>query len=311
MQKKSCILLACNLQPLFPFTSTSTTSSTMSINCPTRQRQQHRSYAIVSNGFSKQNNIRHRWPAVTSANAIPTPYQIFDQKKGSKYSKQRFYELVKIYHPDKHGECDGLSYATKVERYRLIVAANDLLSDPAKRKAYDCWGAGWNGAPDIALARDRQDSSTIWGNYSGQDWRGPDGPSQNATWEDWERWYQRDAKGRQEPRFVSNSAFVSLIFVFAILGGVGQATRVGNHSMSFIEQRDALHDDISNDLRRRRKETITAYSSRDERIQKFIEQRESYVYDMSDHREGHRKLLPAPEINHGIKGPHADVKGGG
>src|SRR5690348_6812083 len=60
-----------------------------------------RTYAIVADGRCR--DVPHPnipWPEVTSTNAIPSPYEIFNQKKGSPYSKHRFYELVKIYHPD-------------------------------------------------------------------------------------------------------------------------------------------------------------------------------------------------------------------
>jgi curved DNA-binding protein CbpA len=250
---------------------------------------------------------------VTAASAIPTPYQIFNQKKGSKYSKQRFYELVKIYHPDRHNPDlhDGLSYDIKLERYRLVIAANDILSDPVKRSAYDCYGAGWNGMPDARSPQDNSGSTSEWGNYNGRGWGGgPNGPSQNATWEDWERWYQRDSQGPQKPRYVSNSAFVALIVMFAALGGVGQATRVGNYSMSFIEQRDALHDNISKELMRRRKETTTGFGSREERIHQFLKQRDPYGYGMTDTRdESYRRLLPAPEVcsTEDIKGRSMDA----
>lgn len=268
---------------------------------------------MVSDGHSKRHYHKGLyWPEVTSANAIPTPYQIFNQKKGSKYSKQRFYELVKIYHPDRHDNSnlyDGLSYETKLERYRLVVAANNILSDPVKRGAYDCWGAGWNGMPDIRSPRDNSDSTSQWGGHNSRGWGGgPNGPSQNATWEDWERWYQRDSQGPQKPRYVSNSAFVALIVMFAALGGVGQATRVGKYSMNFIEQRDALHNNISKDLMRRRKETTTAFGSREERIHQFLKQRDPYGYGVTDPRE-ERRLLPLPEIcsSEDIKGRCMDV----
>ena len=265
------------------------------------QHQQFRPYAMVSDGHSKYHHHKElRWPEITSANAVPTPYQIFNQKKGSKYSKQRFYELVKIYHPDRHdpGVHDDLSYDIKLERYRLVVAANDILSDPVKRSAYDYYGAGWNGMADVRSPQDNSDSTSPWGSYSGRGWSGgPDGPSQNATWEDWERWYQRDSQGAQQPRYVSNSAFVALIVIFAALGGVGQATRVGNYSMSFIEQRDALHDSISKDLMRRRRETTNGFGSREERIQQFLKQRDPYGYGVMDPKEeSYRRMLPPPKV---------------
>jgi len=237
---------------------------------------------------------------LTSANAIPTPYQIFNQKRGSPYSKKRFYELVKFYHPDRHDHHtspEGLSYATKLERYRLIIAANAILSDPIKRGAYDTYGAGWNGHAEVAGARDYTDPNATWGGFKSRGWNGPRGPSQNATWEDWERYYQQDAKGSQEPKYVSNSAFVGLILVFAAIGGIGQASRAGNAGLSFIEQTDALHNNVSKDLMRRRREATTLYGSREERLQYFLRQRDPIGYGLTDPKaEAYRKLLPEPEI---------------
>ena len=221
---------------------------------------------------------------MTSAYAVPTPYQIFNQKKGSPYSKRRFYELVKLYHPDKHGidTNDGLDYDTKLSRYRLIIAANDILSDPVKRSAYDTYGAGWNGRPEVLDPRDKH------GDNHG--WAGPGGPSQNATWEDWEKWYSRDVKGEQKPQFVSNGAFVLLIAIFVAVGGLGQLTRLDNYSAKFLEQRDTLHDKMSKDLRQRRKETRYTFGSREERIHSFLRQRQD------PKEETYRKLLPNPEV---------------
>jgi curved DNA-binding protein CbpA len=299
MLKKSGILLSCNNLHSLHSSGPVSKTSPPHLPGPRAQQQQHRQYAMVSDGYSRHDHGKLRWPEMTSANTIPTPYQIFNQKKGSPYSKKRFYELVKLYHPDRHDleSNDGIPYSTKLERYRLIIAANDILSDPVKRGAYDIYGAGWNGQPGVARPRDSSDPSSSWGNYGGRGWGGgPQGPSQNATWEDWERWYQRDAKGPQEPRFVSNSAFVGLIVIFAALGGIGQATRVGNFSVNFVEQRDALHNNISKDLIRRRKETST-YSSREERIDSFLRNRDPHGYGIADHREeSYRKLLPTPEI---------------
>ena len=299
MFKKSGILLSSTNLHSFHSAPPSETSPFHPPLSRTKQ-QQWRPYAMVSDGHSRHHHGKLRWPEVTSANAIPTPYQIFNQKKGSPYSKKRFYELVKLYHPDRHDpdEICGLSYATKLERYRLVVAANDILSNPVKRGAYDIYGAGWNGQPDVLGPRDSSDPSATWGSYSGRGWGGgPSGPSQNATWEDWEKWYQRDGSGPQEPRYVSNAAFVGLILTFAVLGGIGQATRAGNYSMSILEQRDALHGNISKDLMRRRKETTSAYGSREERIHSFLKQRDPYGHGVIDPKEeSYRQVLPPPEV---------------
>lgn len=265
-----------------------------------RSQQACRSYAMVSDGQNSHNHGDLRWPEITSANRIPTPYQIFNQKKGSPYSKQRFIELVKLYHPDRHDACSttgGLTYATKLERYRLVVAANEILSDAVKRSAFDLYGAGWNGMPHVKSPKEHCNSSAAaWADRDGGAWNEPGGPSRNATWEDWERWYARhDPKEKQVPQFVSNGAFVGLIVIFAIVGGIGQATRVGNFSVGFIEQRDALHDRIAKDLTRRRTETTSLFESREERIIRFLKQREPVGYEEIAQNKGvSMKLLPPP-----------------
>ncbi|RFU28381.1 hypothetical protein B7463_g7946, partial [Scytalidium lignicola] len=230
----------------------------------------YRPYTIVSNGHSTHNHGDLRWPELTSADTIPTPYQIFGQKKGSPYSKRRFYELVKLYHPDRHDHTrhNGLSYATKLERYRLVVAANDILSDPAKRGAYDRWGAGWNGHPGVATRRDSWDSTD-----KASTWNSPQGPSQNATWEDWEKWYQRDSKP-QEPIFTSNSAFVVLVASFIAIGIFGQAQLLGSSTMNLLQNRDEFNEKVSEELMRRRRETLSSFGNRDERIHSFLIQRD-------------------------------------
>lgn len=302
MLRKSSILLSCNtLHPSPPPHSCSCGTSTTSPYSHHRQRQPRvlvqtcRSYAMVSDGPSRHNHGELRWPEKSSIDRVPTPYQIFDQKKGSAYSKKRFYELVKLYHPDRHefdSAASGLSQATKMERYRLVVAANEILSDPIKRSAFDMYGAGWNGMPGVRTSKDYSNSNSAWEGG----WRQPNGPSRNATWEDWERWHERNnPKEKQEPQFVSNGAFVSLIVMFAVLGGVGQATRVGNFSMTFVEQRDALHKNISSDLNRRRKETTTLWGTREERIDNFLRHR-APVSLYEELENGQRKLLPPPEL---------------
>jgi len=257
-------------------------------------------YAVIARGHSRYDHKKLPWPEVTSVNAIPTPYQIFNQKKGSAYSKQRFYELVKIYHPDRHNlsdSIDGLSYQTKVERYRLVIAANDILSDPIKRAAFDTYGAGWNGSPGVVSPGEAREGAGTWGSYSGRGWDGgPRGPSQNATWEDWEKWYRREAGAKQEPTYFSNITFVALIVFFAAIGGLGQVTRVGNYSLSLLEQRDAIHDEMSRELNRRRRESENC-SNREERIQNFLKQRDPFGYGITDSlEEQYRKSLPDPGI---------------
>ncbi|KAK9463112.1 uncharacterized protein V1516DRAFT_616523, partial [Lipomyces oligophaga] len=85
-----------------------------------------------------------RWP--TKLN--PTPYEIFHMTKAtfsSRELKRRYVLLVKQYHPDKLKTEDISPKVEKVmrDRFHRLVAAYELLNDPAMRKSYDVFGLGW------------------------------------------------------------------------------------------------------------------------------------------------------------------------
>jgi len=209
---------------------------------------------------------RHpRWPVCQD----PTPYDIFNLARGAPYSKAGFYELVKIYHPDRshHMAHHSMSHTTKLERYHLVVAANEILRDPVKRRAYDLHGAGWGRRPD---------AQSLYRNAD-RPWRQePGNAANNATWEDWQRWYEeRDGK-RQEPVFMSNAGFAAIILLFVLVGGWGQATRAGRHSVNIVESRDRRHEGISRDMRQRQSEF--AGLTREGRVESFLRLREGWGY---------------------------------
>ncbi|KAI0887033.1 uncharacterized protein GGS22DRAFT_159235 [Annulohypoxylon maeteangense] len=228
-----------------------------------------RCYATVSDGPKKPDASspeHHAWPSSSQ----PTPYEIFDQQKTAPYSKSKFYELVKLYHPDRHHHTHhhSLSHSTRLERYRLIVAANQILSDPTKRRAYDLYGSGWSGVRSTENIYRSVDKS----------WRDmPGNASMNATWEDWERWYQeRDGKKQeQQPIYMSNSLFASMLCMFVIVGSLGQAQRAGTNSMNLVEMKDKHHEAINHDMRKR--ELYQAPLSRGERVEHFLRQREGWA----------------------------------
>ncbi|KAI1407956.1 hypothetical protein F5Y13DRAFT_173523 [Hypoxylon sp. FL1857] len=228
-----------------------------------------RSYATVSDGPKKSaasSDKPHAWPS----SPHPTPYEIFDQNKSAPYSKTKFYELVKIYHPDRHRHVHGhsLSHTARLERYRLVVAANQILSDPTKRRAYDLYGAGWGGVrsmDNIYRAADRSWRET------------PGNPSMNATWEDWERWYnERDGKKEeQRPVYMSNQLFAGVLCVFVAIGGIGQARRAGTNTVNLVEMKDQHHAAISENMNKRR--TEKAFLNRQERVETFLRDREGWA----------------------------------
>ncbi|KAI6083207.1 hypothetical protein F4821DRAFT_196306 [Hypoxylon rubiginosum] len=241
---------------------------------------QPRCYATISDGSgTKEPNDsfkRHVWPLT----AHPTPYEIFDQRKNAPYSKSKYYELVKIYHPDRHRHAThahSLSHTARVERYRLVVAANQILSDPTKRRAYDLYGSGWGGNHNLENLYRAADKT----------WRDvPGNPSMNATWEDWERWYEKNGeqKEHQRPVFMSNQLFAGVLCIFVILGSLGQARRATTNTMSIVEMKDQHHAAISHDIRKRQSEQ--APLNRSERIDSFLRQRDGWALASSPHSGG-------------------------
>ncbi|KAI0594007.1 hypothetical protein F4775DRAFT_464886 [Biscogniauxia sp. FL1348] len=226
-----------------------------------------RTYATLSDDRSRKPSdpAPPGWPSSRD----PTPYEIFGQHRHSPYSKAKFYELVKIYHPDRHQHDTGqvLSHAVRLDRYRMVVAANEILSDPVKRREYNLYGAGWGGRRSMQGYYRQADRS----------WREePGNASMNATWEDWERWYEeRDGRRkRQQPVYMSNGLFVGLLCMFVVVGSMGQARRASTSSMDLVEVRDQKHRAIGRDLRQRQHEQ--ALLSRHERVEHFIREREGW-----------------------------------
>ncbi|KAL8973350.1 MAG: hypothetical protein Q9183_000043 [Haloplaca sp. 2 TL-2023] len=220
---------------------------------------QHREYATVGdgNGPRSDDNLLP-WPESMSASAPPTPYQIFQMEKTALYSKRRFYELVKLYHPDRHAHfcnnphIDRLSPDTKMKRYRLVVAANDILSDPSRRRAYDQREAGWSSHSDVGGPAHSWDSRTK-ARWSGFHDNGS--AARNATWEDWEEWYRKDTKPPQTPVYFSNGGFVFLVAFVTAASAVGQASRVDEHKTRFDERAELVHMECNKNLQQRRNET--------------------------------------------------------
>lgn len=262
----------------------------------------------------------HTWPQPLAGQPCPTPYQIFDMTPKSPYSKTRFYAMVKIYHPDLNNSAStpagsDIAHHVRLERYRLIVAAHTILSDPTKRSAYDRLGTGWNGKGD------RGDSTMYSSSSSGRHAPGPfshgynnssDPIWQNATWEDWERFYARRAREQggesaaassvpQGPRYMQNSHFIALVVLLAMMGSSANYNRAQDAGAYFIEQRDLVHDRAAKDLRRVRQET-GGMKARDERIEYFLRQREATMGSMAlTDREQWReeraaRLLPDKEV---------------
>ena len=137
-----------------------------------------------------------------------------------------------------------------------------------------------------------------WDQKDDKEWSGfdtNDSPFRNATWEDWERWYQRD-KARQDPVYYSNGGFLILVIAAVSLGGWGQAMQVTNHSDLFKQQIAVNHDNASKELMRSRKESIMS-NNKDERLHNFLTTRDPHQGGTTDSTGSKNdELLPDPEL---------------
>jgi len=238
----------------------------------TTLRKPLRSYATITGDGASNDFTDVPWPEPPKGHQHPTPYQIFDLQPTAPYTKARFYQLVKIYHPDRS---TGVTCTQKLERYRLVVAAHTILSDPSKRRAYDQYGAGWAGKADLATASHgyRHSNTPNPGPFSS--WRDHSDPHiwANATWEDWERWRARGENTQSGPVYMSNSAFISMVLVLAAVGSSWNYNRADHEGERFLASRDAMHDRAAKELRRVRQET--GQRAKDERIEYFLRNREA------------------------------------
>lgn len=235
------------------------------------------------------------WPKLLSATAVPTPYDVFQLEKSAPYTKLRFYDLVKLYHPDRcsheHNPSRFLSSGVRIERYRLVVAANDILSDPTKRKAYDRFGSGWDGQFDSGISEHGRSRHS---RYERSGFNSENSPMNNATWEDWEKWYEKDAGGKQEPVYISNGGFFSFIIMLVVFGGIAQATRVGGHSSTVLQRIEKVHDDCNKNVQNR-KNASHSFGNNDDRVERFLRIRDPYGYGTQDSRgKTDRRLLSSP-----------------
>lgn len=290
---------------------------------------QWRGYATVRGSKSYDFRDNMNWPCLhePKRSVQPTPYDIFELERGAAYSKHKFYELVKIYHPDRHGIATSdepiytLSHVERLERYRLVVQAHEILSDPAKRRAYDATGAGWGAKVSTAPGFSRTYHTDS-----------PDSPYANATWEDWERWYARTShphrEGPQayEGAYFNHNAFASFIILVAIITGVLQATHAGTSAGSVEERARAFTAQTHQFMSDRKVENAQYYNSEDshlppskpvapvlgpaadERVRHFLHRRDPSRYGLKEEEESHyrqhfagQNFLPPPKPTRAVR----------
>lgn len=255
------ISLRCGGVQLLSSTTAVSPLRRLGINPPGRgpgAPQAGRNYATSSNLPEHE----YSWPGAPSF----TPYEVLNLDHAAPYSKNLYYDLVKIYHPDRpcseHRLCRGLSPEIRLKRYHIVVAAHELLSDPDKRAAYDQFGAGWKYGPK--RYNTTAEASAEWGPY---------GPAiyANATWEDWERWNNRHEK---QQHVVDHRTFTRLVILLVLFGGAVQASWISQQQTGYEARLREVSQESSRFLSGRRKHTVDQMPSNDARVQSFLVRRD-------------------------------------
>lgn len=194
------------------------------------------------------------WPKSSN----PTPYEIFGLPPTASPAeiKKRYYQLARKYHPDSRASNEA--HQGRLQRFRQVVQANELLSTARSRRIYDTQGFGWG---DINVNDIMGDPAHWQGNYEGRfrasgTYRGTsDGDYFNGN-------------QRAQPYYTSNGNFAGGIIVIMVLAGVIQLSHIQRTTQKSLEKRRIVHEQASLNLRdarssaRGRKDMIDAFQER-------------------------------------------------
>ncbi|PGH18034.1 hypothetical protein AJ79_00660 [Helicocarpus griseus UAMH5409] len=304
MLKKPTLFCSCGALHAFgQWPITSSVAQPASISPPQRKQnclsQCSKRFAHVRGSYQNGPEADMSWPSTPTF----TPYDIFKQSRTEPYSKRRYYDLVKVYHPDmcneNHPLCKGVPEAVRLHRYRLIVAAHEILSDPTKKEAYDRFGLGWHQRSELFAEKFTRNLDPRYGRTTEVD------PSiyRNATWEDWDRYYKRHDRNQSQASTVSHGTFASFLILLMLLGGVGQAVTIGNYSSQLEERVKEVDEKCGKMLNGRRQQTIAQMNSQDARLQSFLKRRDPSGCGLKqEEEETYREFFTPPATSNAPEG---------
>ncbi|KAJ5132806.1 hypothetical protein N7448_006964 [Penicillium atrosanguineum] len=252
----------------------------------------NRTYATASDSLDHA----YSWPTTPTF----TPYDVLNLSVTAPYSKVRYFELVKIYHPDRpcneHPLCRNITPEVRLQRYHIVVNAHEILSDPNRRAAYDQFGTGWK--HQAKRYNTVADATAEWGPY---------GPTiyANATWEDWERWHNRH--GEKQQNIVDHRTFIRLVILLVFFGGAVQASWISRLNTGYEQRLREVSEDSMRFLSGRRQHTVQQMPSNDARVQSFLIRRDPTGSGLKDgeHRVYEQELSPRTGL------PGEDLAGDG
>lgn len=213
----------------------------------------------------RNNLLKLDWPK----SQFPTPYEIIRVPPSASQAeiKKAYYELVKVYHPDKLPRDVKPTHEHR-ERFHKIVAANDLLCDKARRSAFDQFGAGWQWGGSSG-----GHSKVYAGQMSGSrfDRYNRSRRANHAETDAWDAFYTGNKTSGEKPRYTSNSHFIVFVVIFSAIGTLIQAVRLGKASAEINERADKNHFNTARDLAESRR--LAKNLNKEERRKLFLAHR--------------------------------------
>jgi len=183
----------------------------------------------INRHYATTNDVPRDWTTIPS----PTPFDIFSLPKTASEEeiRSRYYDLVKIYHPDKCGDNSPIA----LERFRKVVKAHEILNNRHKKEMYLRFGVGW----DSPVATNTTASSSM--SYGSRFTKGSKYSSNYSYYQGWEA--DNDIyKGEfsTTERFMSNPYFAAFVITAAIFGAAIQYMRIEN-SIGWIRAAEERH----------------------------------------------------------------------
>ncbi|TIB58876.1 hypothetical protein E3P78_03775 [Wallemia ichthyophaga] len=159
-------------------------------------------------------------------NPKATPFEIFSLPTTATPNqiKSRYYELVRIYHPDKASN----EYThTRTKEFQSIVKAYELLSDTKKKQRFINTGSGWSSDSfgDTAQSRWQSDMEYVRNNYAHRrssqfnNSHNSHYSKRSGGWDGDFYWstYHHPANGKHQPVYGSNGAFIAGLIFFSTI----------------------------------------------------------------------------------------------
>ncbi|CAR27407.1 ZYRO0C16126p [Zygosaccharomyces rouxii] len=113
----------------------------------------------------ESDNNSHIFDSEWTQEKNPTPYSVFGFRESCgvdrKQLKKRYHGFAKLYHPDISDSLritrspspdDSISSEEKLQRFRMVTNAYEILNDDSKKRLYDHTHSGWSYGPQGSRA---------------------------------------------------------------------------------------------------------------------------------------------------------------